>query len=287
MFARIATILVIGFWLIMNTLLVVREVEIRRQGQQQRGVESFLRGELSRSRWLGIFRESNGVRKKVGYSGFTIEKTYDDPGLVYIVSVDTAVRDFLPAINFLPDALTRGNHLSVRGSLELDHEMHPLSLDLRLTLGLLGADRPNQGMRFRVVGKRDGESFRVAVRQGDEVKIELPVAVDSLALSDGLVPVLPLAELREGDVHRVRVFNPLMPLMGDGVAEVRVVSESTREIFGTLSDVFEIETRWGHRTIRSVVTPDGEIVRQELGPPLGLILEHANDERDAKRGTER
>jgi hypothetical protein len=81
------------------------------------------------------------------------------------------------------------------------------------------------------------------------------------------------------------VLNPFGGL-GKDLARIRVVEERTEKVEGTLLDVLLIETTWNHMTTRTLMTKEGEIIRQDIGPPLGLVLRNQFTREHAVRGFE-
>jgi hypothetical protein len=237
------------FWLLMNGLLLKREIEYRGLDQYRRGVVDFLGEQVRRERWMGIFRQ----RKRIGHTGFAIERRLE-PGVVgYRIWFSTRID---------VDLFGQGGFIALEGSALLDAEMAPESLSAEGTLAAVD---------FRLEGRREAEAFLLRALDGSgRVLLERPFPLRDLHFGDGLAPVPPMARAAVGQSFRLQVFDPLFRELSE--SETRVVGEGSREVDGLLVDCLELETRYRGMTFRSFVTPDGEVLRQELPPPLDLVL---------------
>lgn len=275
---------IVLFWIVMNTLLVWRETETHRLDSYQRGVTAFLGNDLRRERWMGMYRKSETEHKKVGYTGLVMERVYNAEGLTYHANLETYFAGTLPLQSFFSNS-QNSSSLKIKGQLTLDEDMKPIQMQLDLVVSLLEDTALEKSQSFAIEGVRHGSGFRVTLSREEEKLMTLPLPLEGLALSDGFAPSLPVADYKVGETYRVRVFNPLTPLgLGSDTATVRVVAETTESVHGILLDVFELETEWQGSKTRSLVTANGEVVRQELGPPLNLVLQHEKSQNAARKG---
>lgn len=275
---------IVAFWMAMNTRLVLQDLELRSLDRYQQGVNTFLGAALRRERWLGIYES----QKKVGYSGYALEKVHALEGTEFHASVETLWRGSLPLPFELPESLRGSNQLEIHGEMTLDVEMRPLRMHIDLDLTLLEGTALRRTESFRLTGRRERSRFLVQVRCA-AAQFEVPLALDRLVLSDGLAPAVPIAGCEVGDTYRVPVVDPLSNLtsllgLGGQSATVTVVGKEVRPVGGVPADVFKLETKYRSVVTQSWVTASGEVVRQELGPPLGLVLKQEPSREQAVKG---
>ena len=271
------------FWLTMNGIVLHREIEYRRQGQFKSGLEHFLGTAHQRDRWMSIY--SGG--KKVGYTGYEVERIFAAEGTEYQINVVTLHRGELPLPSLLKRLMNDSNQVDLRGRLILDEELRPLRLRLDVRLDLLEGTALERNVSAYVVGRRVEDSFSVTLSQGESDLFQIHLPLDKLTLSNGLAPTLPVAEYEVGKTYRMPVFDALSSFgLDQEEASVFVASKGPRDVDGMLVDVFELETRFRETTSHSWVTQDGRILRQDLGPPLDLTLRLESSERSARRGFE-
>ena len=284
----ISVFAIVAFWVLMNGVLVWREAKLRQLGRNQRGFNEFLGNELRRERWMEIWLKTKTEHKKVGYTGFALEKVLSEEGVEYHASVETFFAGSMPLLRFFSKDLAELNRFKLEGQLILDADLKPLHLHVTGLLPKVFGDNEH----FFVTGKREGETFETTLAWG-EMKLPFSLALEDLTLSDGFAPVLPVAGFEIGETYRMRVFDLLTaiasgtPLPGvDNTAVVRVVEQRTEDVDGVLIDVYLLEMDWRGSKIRSLVTKDGEVIRQELGNPAGFVLERARSREHATKGFE-
>jgi len=283
------TFLIVAFWVAMNSLLVWNDIESRRQRAFKRGVDSFL-GDLStRESWLSIHQD----HRKVGYSGYTMEKLHTTKGIEYQIAVETLYRGKWPLPDFLTRLLANSNQLWIQGRLFLDEALLPTTLRMDIVLTSLRGTSIEQVRNVSLTGERRSERFVVGVRLGNgddgndeaarpDFQIALPV--EKMMLSNGISPTLPVADYEPGKRYRVSVFDPLSSLGFDSdSATVEVIEKRVREVDALLVDVFEVETRFRGQTSRAWVTARGETLRQEIREPFNLLLLKEKDRPGARR----
>ena len=94
------SLLIITFWISMNALLISREAELEKVGQFKGGIQGYLAGANLRESWMAI--RSKG--KRIGYSGYTVEKLYINTGNPRIrrrsAEMAESLLDKLPASEF-------------------------------------------------------------------------------------------------------------------------------------------------------------------------------------------
>lgn len=282
------TVVVVLFWLVMNGLQARRQLSRQRLGFYQRGIAGYLGTELRRERWLGIWKKTDQVHRKVGYTGLVVEKVYAETGLEYVATIETVYRGEFPVPPLLRELspTTPTLELEILGSLVLDAGAEPDRLQVDLTLTL--PPPVSTKVRLRVTGRREGHRLLVEMLHGEDTILRIPLPRQALALSDGFSPAVPIGRLEVGSSFEIRVLDVLSPFgLGDDVARIRVVGQTTRDLHGVLVDVYDLETALRGKTYRSQVTASGEVVEQELGPPLNLVLRHAPSRRQARRGFDR
>lgn len=245
----LVTIAIVVYAGAMNWMVYERQRAVSSLDRYRAGVSTFLGAELQREQWMGIYRK----HRRVGYTGYTIEKVFPAEG----VEIQTTMESRMEI-----ELFGQPQTLDLNGSLVLDETMRPLTLYMDVA--------GSAGSFITISGKREGERFEVDVRRGNMrlFRVQLPLA--ELHLGNGLVPNLPLSGYKVGDIYEVPCFDPLF--MGRAVARVEVLSREIKEVDGVQAEVLILETRFRDITARSWVTPGGELIRQEFGPPLDDLL---------------
>ena len=277
------SLLIIAFWISMNALLISREAELEKVGQFKAGIQGYLAGANLRESWMTI--RSKG--KRIGYSGYTVEKLYIDGGNEYHIGIETVYRGRLPVPTILASFLPDNRQFELNGLLVLDEDMRPLSLRMNLSLATFRRQTETARASFLLVGRDRGDQFLVELFHEEDEAALLAVKLpsDKLTLSNGLAPTIPIAGLKQGRTYRVPVFDPLSSLgFGSESATIEVLRKEARKIEGLFVDTWVVETRYGSKTISSWVTSGGEILRQELGPPLDLVMTKVTNRKRALEG---
>lgn len=238
-------ILIFLFWVWMNSLQVLRQVELGARDRYRTCVTDFLGNDLLRERWLGVYKNN----RKVGYTGYVYEKIFAEQ--------DVEIRTTLES-RMTVQFLMKDVEIELNGSLLLDGEMRPKQLRLDI---LVAGKLP-----LALTGSQEGDKLILLLRQGGTTMGRMSLPRRELFLGDGLAPSLPIAGLRVGDEFEISCFDPLT--LGHTAARVRVVSREIREIDGLLAEAFQLETRFREITSTSWVTASGELLRQEFGPPF-------------------
>ena len=255
---------IVVFWIAMNTAVVLSHKNLQQLDRYRRGVTEFLGSELSRERWMGVYRDD----RKIGYTGLVIERVATDEGSEVHVRLES-VFDF--------DLFGVGERLFFRAELVQDEALKPLRLD--------GEVRLVSQAGIRLSGARHGEHFIVEVTQGDEQLLELPLPAEELFLADGLTPSLPLGGYEIGERLEVACLDPIT-LRREKVI-VEVTDLSSRQLQGLQMDVYTLTSKFRGMTSTTMVSRDGLVLSQEFGPPLaGVVLKNEGRER-ARRGFER
>ncbi|HLU47709.1 MAG TPA: hypothetical protein VK116_06485, partial [Planctomycetota bacterium] len=234
-------------------------------------------------------RRRAGEHRKVGYSGFVLEKEFSNEGIRYTAHLELLLNGLLPQISFLPTPGLDSSRLEVSGRILLDEALKALELRLRVLIRIVETEAITLEHELFLYGRpKEGVSDRleVALRRGDDVLVRFDVPATDLVPSDGLAPAVTLGNLEVGQKYDVKVLDPLSVFgPSDQTATVEVIEERTIDVGGGPVDVHVVDMRWRHSTVRALVTRGGDIVRQEI-PKLGLVLEHADDRKDALRGLE-
>ena len=277
------SLLIIAFWISMNALLISREAELEKAGQFKGGIQGYLAGANLRESWMTI--RSKG--KRIGYSGYTVEKLYIDGGNEYHIGIETVYRGRLPVPTILASFLPDNRQFELNGLLVLDEDMRPLSLRMNLSLATFRRQTETARASFLLVGRDREDQFLVELFHEEDEAALLAVKLpsDKLTLSNGLAPTIPIAGLKQGKTYRVPVFDPLSSLgFGSESATIEVLRKEARKIGGLFVDTWVVETRYGSKTISSWVTSGGEVLRQELGPPLDLVMTKVTNRKRALEG---
>ncbi len=277
------SLLIIAFWISMNALLISREAELEKVGQFKGGIQGYLAGANLRESWMTI--RSKG--KRIGYSGYTVEKLYIDGGNEYHIGIETVYRGRLPVPTILASFLPDNRQFELNGLLVLDEDMRPLSLRMNLSLATFRRQTETARASFLLVGRDREDQFLVELFHEEDEAALLAVKLpsDKLTLSNGLAPTIPIAGLKQGKTYRVPVFDPLSSLgFGSESATIEVLRKEARKIGGLFVDTWVVETRYGSKTISSWVTSGGEVLRQELGPPLDLVMTKVTNRKRALEG---
>lgn len=249
---------VVIFWTWMNLLLVQREIEYRSLDQYHRGVIDFLGNHARRERSMGIYKKG----RRIGSTYFAMERTSEKGERVFRI-------EFLTKLTL--DLLGLGENLVFDGEAELDAKMVPLNLKATIVAG---------GIKIRLDGQRDAGKFLIVIKQG-ETSFPLRFPLEEFLLSDGLVPSIPVAGLKVGETYRVPVFDPVSIFREKSIAEVKVLPADKPRADGI--NWLLLETRFRGMTFRSYVTPDGEVLRQEIPPPLDILLIQDQNPAEGKR----
>jgi len=244
----LAAALVVLFWLSMNGLLVWRQVEYQSLDHYRRGVTDFLGERVRRERWMGIYQN----QRRIGHTGFAIERSFEGDRMGFRVEFSTHV-DL--------DLFGSGGRIDLDGTAALDVRMIPENLAAEIGAGTA---------RFNLEGRRQGEHFQVTLREAGRVVFQQKLPLQEFHFGDGLAPVPPIAGLRVGETYRVPIFDPIFRESAE--AEIVVEAAVSREVDGVPLDCFQLQTRFRSLTFRSFITRDGEVLRQEIPPPLNVVL---------------
>ena len=239
---------IVAFWILMNVSLVQRFVEYGGLDEYRRGVIDFLGSEVRRERRMGIFRKG----QRVGHTWLALERVAGKDTAGFHVEFSTRVN---------VDILGQGGSMGLEGRGTLDARMVPVKLDAEAIFG---------PTRLGIKVGRDGERLLVTLQSGEKILFRSLFPLQEMLLGDGLAPAIPVGGLRLGATCRVPVFDPLF--RERSMAETRVVSETRRSVDGVPVDCLELETRFRGNLFRSWVTRDGELLRQELPPPLDDVV---------------
>ncbi len=239
---------VVIFWAFMNLLLVQRVLEYRGLDQYHRGAIDFLGNQVRRERQMGIYRKG----QRIGSTRFAMERVFEKEEMGFRI-------EFSTLLNI--DLLGKGGNLTFDGDATLDPKMVPRVLKARLGLG---------GLKVRIEGQREAGMFVVAIKDGERVVFRQSLPLEALLLNDGLAPSIPVAGLKVGETYQVPVFDPIF--RERSVAETKVLAAVERRSEGINVDCLLLSTTYHGMTFRSFVTPDGEVLRQEIPPPLDVVL---------------
>ena len=255
----VTNVLVVLFWVTMNGLVFLDEKRLNESGRIREGLTSFVGTDLYRERWMSIYKG----KRKIGYSGMTVEKMFSDEGIEFHSRVELLTR---------VDLFGKGNDVRVNIYLTQDDALRPLALNGKISFG---------GTDVKLHGSNQDGRLVVTARAG-EINIAIPLPTKDLVLSNGLTPVIPLGDLRVGETVEVRCFDPI--LMQPDVAEVKVQSMTPETIDGFLTEVYTVETRFKNHRATSEMTRDGIVLRQTFGPPFEGISLRRVSATHAKKG---
>ncbi len=232
----------------MNTLVLLRERDIANLDKYRAGVTSFLGNELFRERWMSIHKRdgARGKDRRIGYSGYTIEKTFALEGVEIVQTMESRVE------------IEPFGKLDLAGTLVADKDMKPVSL--RGTVSF--ANQP----RLEITGERKQGKFLLSLKAGFIPFPATELPLEELHLGDMFVPTLPIAGFHVGDSFHVPCFDPITRTRD--TAAVNVVSRQVLSVNGPPVDAYCLETAFRGLRSKSWVTEAGELLVQELGPPL-------------------
>ena len=250
---------IVAFWLVMNSVLVSRELEFRDLGVYRQGVVNFLGQDLHRERWLGIYRK----HRKIGYSGIVFSKSFEDDGIRHEMRVDSKIT---------LDLFGKGKSLRVNGTIVSDPEMVPELMEMEVAV---------DGAVIRLDGKRVGKSFVITGSSWGNPIFEFPLPLEPFYPTDGFFPSLPISGFEVGKTYEVPFFDPIF--RSRTRATVTVIEQSVRTVDGLSVDCFTLQTRFRGVKYTSLVTPDGELIRQEIPAPFNVVLRRES-RREAPRG---
>lgn len=270
------TLLILIFWSTMNTLLVRRQIEERQLGLYQQKVHRFLDSTRHRERWLAIYKRTDRRRRKIGYTGSTLDVLQGPEGTEYHTKIETSINmEIFGQGALLLKGLLGTGHLEIKGLLVQDAEMRPFTLTVELTF-------PNQ-RHIIIQGERREDRFILKAYHEDLAIPPLSMPLEKLTLGNSLVPDLPVAGLKEGEKFQVNTFDPVF--FTSRPVDVEVVSLDTQEIGGLLVDVYTLESTFRGFKSTTLVTRDGTVLRMKMGPPFeGVTLTHEKTAEKAKRG---
>jgi hypothetical protein len=257
----IFTFLIFAFWAAMNSLVYLRQEKVRNLDQYRRGMTHYLGSELFRECWMGVHRK----QRRIGHTGYVFNKVFTEEGGIEVHSTVEAKLDLVLLGRKLP--------FTLHGDMVADEALKPITLRLEASSGPLPL--------LTITGRREGEKFLLTAKQESLVLFQTPLDLESLHLGNGLVPILPISDFKVGDRFEVPCFDPLS--MKRDLAIATVMTKEAKEHGGFQVDVYLIETRFREMTAKSWVTPGGELLRQEFGPPFADLVLRRESREDARR----
>lgn len=244
---RSASIVIVGFWVLMMGLLGLREWRARQSPGNLKGYAALLRGRLlNTERQMGIYHGDT----RVGMTR-TAYRLRDGE-----YEVDSWTRLALPFLGQRP--------ASIRALLALDPQLQLTGLRGWLTLPVLSP----QSIKFE--GTVAGEELEVKFIHQDEVvfRTKMPYRGEEI-LSNVFSPFTTMPALSVGKTWQIRMFNPLSRNFETATAVVE--ADTTIAIDGEAVRVFQAKVRGRSVEATAWVTPEGEVVRQAV-PRWGLVL---------------
>lgn len=273
----LCSILIFAFWVTMNVLMVARQNELEKLGSYQKRVNQFLESSHRRERWLGVYKSTPERTEKLGYTGTIVQKLPGVEGTEYHTELETLIdlRAFGEGAKMISGLIGTGN-LEIRGLLVQDAAMKPMTMTINLYF-------PSGG-HVIIQGRRVDDEFEIQLHNDALTSPTMNVPLENLDLGNGLFPTLPLAGYKEGESFQVATIDPVF--LTRQVANVEVVSLSTREVNGVLVDVYTVQTEFKGTKSTSLVTRDGTLLQMKLGSPLNLVLRREKSSR-VKKGLDR
>ncbi len=268
------TVAIAAFWLVMNGMLLRREMEYRSLDLYRQGVVDFLGQDLRRERWLGIYHE----HRKIGYTGLVLTKSFEDEGILHEVEIDSLfmidLSQFTIDLFGKIDLFGTGKRVRVRarGTVLLDHAMAPREAEIELTF---------DNSSIRLSGEHREDAFVVVFKTNGQRLLELPLPIEQFWPTDGFFPTLPVSGYEIGQSYEVPMFDPISGTRS--MARVEVIESGTRMLNGLNVDCLVVKTRFRGVTYTSWVTPDGEVIRQEIPEPYNFVMKRET-RREAVRG---
>ena len=246
---KLAAVGVTVFWATMMGALVKREIVPAWISSGPIGYGSLLSPhEASRRSAMGIyFRQT-----RVGRAETFILRTPDN-GLELVSRVTLSLANLRsPLLGALQDIRT-----SLTVEVGPDQALRSFDLAIR------------QPIHATVSGKVIGEKVKLTTRYADGAQSEKVVGYDARSIMcNALSPFVGMRNLKVGKEWRFSSFNPLNRRMTP--VKVTVTARETAMLDREAVDVFVLTAQYGSIQVRSWVTPEGEVVRQET--PFGLSL---------------
>ena len=240
---------VTAFWATMMGALVKREVLPAWATSTPVGYASLLGPEeLLRQSRMGIYLR--GIR--LGHADTTVQRNAGS-GLDLVSRVMLSLEGLpVPILGELREIKTS---LIVR--VDANKAIDSFSLTVR------------QPMFIAVNGEVIGDKLRMITQYEDGTSSEKTVPFDaSRIMSSSFSPFVGMRNLKVGKEWHVWSFNPLN--RGMTQVKVTVTSKEKTTFNGETVDVFVLTAAHGAMQVKSWVTPDGEVLRQET--PFGFSL---------------
>ncbi len=261
-FKLLTTLGILSFWVIMNTQLVVRQIERNNLGRFPSRVNKVFQNETFQENWMGIYKDN----KKVGYTGFSIERVFPKEGVRHHMNMDTFVQVKI---------LNKPFDLTLKGFAITDDKMLPMNLNLVVSSGPL---------KLNVLGERvmveGNEKFKINASSGDFINFDKILPLENLVIDNGVTLNIP-GGVEGGDNFLVPVVNPLTG--ENNPAKVTVIEKTMLKIDGHKLDCFKVQIQMNRTNFHSWVTEDGIVLRQEFPPPFNYVLKKQS-RREAERG---
>ncbi|MDI6704383.1 MAG: transglutaminase-like domain-containing protein [bacterium] len=236
------SICIIGFWIIIMTLLFIKEGVIPVKSRTLDYKEFLLKEIPYGEEWMGIYFD----KKKIGYAQTSINP--HSRGFI----ISNRARLFL-------SMLSQDIEVDIDGYSIIDKEYKLRSFSFNLLSSF---------HKMRIKGVRKEDRLFLSIRTGgEEIKRCIPFQEDCF-LEDLITPFRRFPQLSYGKEYTVNIIDPLS--LSTGTATLRVIKRERITFKDEVKDVMVVEVDYKDISIKSWVTDEGEVLRCET--PLGLIM---------------
>ena len=206
-------------------------------------------GQEFHEEWFAIYQHG----RKAGYSHTELRRQSEG----YALTEGLFLR--LSFMGEIQNAFTR-----IQANLASDFSLK--SFTFQLQAGLI---------TFRLRGEiQDRNLALVTWMAGQERSRQLPLS-SPIYLGSGIKSFLAYKRLRVGDTYRLALFDPAS--LSQTLVPLRVEARETISIHGQTQEVFRVETDFHGAKLKSWITPEGELLKEEGFLGMTLIKTDADD----------
>lgn len=238
MLDRLIGAIVIGFWLVMMSLLVWKDLVPQWSVSQPPSYKTMLEHRLQAEKYRMVIWWGD---RQLGTSGTSIEPEIDGS---YTIENDTDLTTPFPGM---------GN-LSLRSRTRVGNDYQLREFTTRVVTGELTADGTAEVVRDRLL-----LSFRVG--KGEWIKHEVPYQGTG-TFSNGLSPFIQMPDLTVGKEWTIYSINPLTGQADTGLARVQEIEKLAWQ--GEEVETFRVTVTQGKQEATSWLDRKGRILKEEV-----------------------
>ncbi len=267
MLRLLQTVFIIGFFLVMMTLLVRDHVipEFQRSGTIEIDSEVMTDSWVNQDEWLSV--ELGGMELGAARLVASHEGALGEYHLMAHLEVDTML---FRARVLSAAVLDRRLRLQqFRGRVHLPGTGREL-----LPPAVVDGEELPEGT-LEAVGRVEGSAMQLRFRRGDAVQYTAVRLARPVTLADSLTPIVRSEMLSKGVTYSTEVYDPLWGSRA-GQVEVEYVEDRVETVDGEEAELRVVEQRLGNQRAILHVHPDGRILRRTYplldggGPIAGL-----------------